>query len=95
MSKKSEKPIFFYNFIKENSKFSHLFLNCMLLQWKKNIFLTLVLKLGIKLLIYLGSGWGKQVIVVLRAHLKVRVQKSQIWGVVGLYVVSSLIAYIG
>ena len=54
VSKKSEKPIFFYNFIKENSKFSHLFLNCMLLQWKKNIFLTLVLKLGIKLLIYLG-----------------------------------------
>ena len=92
---KKWKTNFFYNFRKENSKFSHLFLNCMLLQWKKNIFLTLVLKLGIKLLIYLGSGWGKQVIVVLRAHLKVRVQKYQIWGVVGLSVVSSLIAYIG
>ena len=51
----------------------------MLLQWKENIFLTLVLKLGIKLLIYLGAGWGKQLIVVLRAHLKIGVQNAQIW----------------
>ena len=51
----------------------------MLLRWKNPIFLTKVLILGIKLLIYLGAGWGKQLIVVLRAHLKMRVQNAQIW----------------
>ena len=89
------KNYFFLQFYKRKFKIFSPFLKLHVIAMKKIHFFTLVLKLGIKLLIYLGSGWSKQVIVVLRAHLKVRVQKSQIWGVVGLSVVTSLIAYIG
>ena len=89
------KNQFFLQFHKRKFKIFSPFLKLHVIAMEKNIFLTLVLKLGIKLLIYLRSGWDKQVIVVLRAHLKVRVQKYQIWGVAGLSVVSSLIAYIG
>ena len=59
MSKKSEKPIFFYNFIKENSKFSHLFLNCMLLQWKKKHFFDISIKIRYETIDLSGSMLGQ------------------------------------
>ena len=76
MSKKSEKKTIFLQFYKRKFKIFSPFLKLHVIAMKKKHFLTLVLKLGIKLLIYLGSGWGKQVIVDLRAHLELRIQKS-------------------